>query len=369
MESEQDFPERIAAGRRSLSFTVPAAEQDETYRLVAFGYMDGESGKLYKSEPITIEAPKIEYDEMIESLYCEIDYYGDYHLLGTYSYTIRLGTAPHEGMTPTGPGEMHHLSIYNGRLSDSDNPLIPCMGTYWFDTEQTGSDMALDSVESLMTELVASSDPEEDKELRYHYYEGGSLQISDLGNGKYKLVADMVLDSKKVRIAYSGDVVFNDRQPKWDGPVLEKDVEFICDYASSKQLSDEGVLRFRLNDGGDPFYTNWPDECPNRMWLDFPGQTSATVPTGTFEVNNSWEKGSALAGQFHYIGNGFGENIGTYYFSIDRSYKQTVGYATSGTIIISINDDGHYEIQADLRTNLGYSIKMSYVDTSDLLKD
>ena len=361
------FEDAIKSGTRKLSFPVPS--EDATYKFIAFGYLDGKTGKLYQSDDIIIESP---YDELLEATWCDIDYYGIFHPeIGSYSWTIRLGRDSHNGMYLVGAGKIYHLSVYNSSLTYPDNPLIPAIGHYWFDTKQTGGDMAIDSIESLMTEQKT----EEEESIEYHYYEDCSLDISILGDGTYKFVANVVMAkddgdyaSKRIRIVYQGPVTFNDCHPKWNGPVLQKDVEFTADYAGGLQLSDDGVLRFKLNDGGDPFYASMPDKCPNRIWLEFPGQTSEVLPTGTFSVDYSGEKGTALAGQFHYIGNGVGENIGTYYFSIDRSYIQTIGYVVSGTINVSINDDTHYVIQADLQTDLGHSIKMTYVDEEDLLK-
>lgn len=365
MVASSDFQSGIRSGKQTVSFTELEAEC--SYTAVAFCYVEEEAGYLY-AEPFTVASG---YDDLLESAYCDLDFYGDYHLTGTLNYMMRLGVVDHNGIHMLEYGVMHNLSIYCSEFSDPATKM-PAMGTYTFDTERTAGNMKMDSRESTATEMSDPIYDYEDAHVSYTYYTDGDLTISDLGGGNYRVVANLLFKERRLRIVYSGPITaFDDREVGvYRGPVLDHDVEFVADYPYTPNYVGS-ELSFRLNDGGDIYDDSKTNEDrPNRIWVALAGVSTCELPLGTFVVGDDKEgEITVRRGEYHHAGEGYHMLVGTYWSTMSNNYIQTNGFIDSGSVTISVGEAGVYEIEGDFVTVEGYKVKFSYVDTDDQLKD
>lgn len=116
----------------------------------------GLSTILSKKKVTTLSS---DYKEQ-ESLFFDVDYWGDAYLNGYQNFVIRMGDCPHNGVYPQGNGRIFNFSIYNKKADGTTAPM-PQMGTYSYYTGDTPIDMCMEHSESI---LLVYSDFKGDKE-------------------------------------------------------------------------------------------------------------------------------------------------------------------------------------------------------------
>lgn len=332
--------------------------------------VSAQSIKVYKGDSIVgtyaigTEADKVEFcpeTAATASSFFDVDYWGDIYKTGTENFIIRLGDCPHDGTTPTGAGRIYNFSLFNSTLTDESTPM-PAMGTYTMGEAGKAIDMTIEPSESLLSLITDYVSRDEYKMSRISYNDA-KLELTDLGDGNYKVDATLTLSTgEEVNLSYTGKVTLEDRSFKgYTGPQLEKDLEFTADWATA--YTYDGSY-FEIMDGGDPSAegASWYNRNRIRVQLEAGDKTAMTPPIGTFYVSNSGDEFTLPKGTFEDYGGGIYGSEGTVYYYVDpKTYKTTFGFIDSGSVTISKDEStGEYTISVNFVTNNGYKVKATY---------
>lgn len=84
------------------------------------------------------------------------------------------------------------------------------------------------------------------------------------------------------------------------------------------------------------------------------------VPTGTYTISADSTEFSAIEGDYKRIDQITCEYVGTFYYNLDKeSYDQTMGFLTSGKVIIS-KDGSTYKVEVEAETHDGHKVSGTY---------
>ena len=294
-----------------------------------------------------------------ESKFFDVDYWGDYASLGYQNFVIRLGDCPHEGIHPRGNGKIYSFSIHC-KTTDGTTEIMPKAGTYTYYIDGDPTDMTMDG----QCEFDKYSDykSENDYVGEGMKFNQSTLTIEKNADGTYTLLAKIQLQNGDcVAVHYTGPCSsYRDKTFKgYEGPNLDHDIEFTCDYASPYDLDG---LCFEIMDGGYPYAegASWYKRNRIMIFLDDDGHGMPRI--GTFPVTEDGANGTVAKGYYKIMGAGVYGQVGTCYQYLDNpGVYATFGFVNSGSITISKDDaTGHYTIATDFVTDKGKSIKATY---------
>lgn len=185
-----------------------------------------------------------------ESRFFDVDYWGDYASLGYQNFVIRLGDCPHDGINPRGNGKIYSFSIHC-KTSDGTVEPMPLPGTYTYYIDGDPTDMTMDGQCEL--DVYSNYKSETNYVGEGMKFNQATLTITKNADGTYTVVAKIQLQNDEcVAVTYNGACSkYRDKTFKgYEGPNLDHDIEFTCDYATPYDLDG---LCFEIKDGGYPY--------------------------------------------------------------------------------------------------------------------
>lgn len=305
-----------------------------------------------------VKTTALEYkDEM--SRFFDVDYWGDYASLGYQNFVIRLGDCPHDGINPRGNGKIYSFSIHC-KTADGTTEPMPLPGTYTYYIDGDPTDMTMDGQCEL--DVYSNYKSETNYVGEGMKFKQATLTITKNNDGTYTVVAKIQLQNDEcVAVTYNGACSsYRDKTFKgYEGPNLDHDIEFTCDYATPYDLDG---LCFEIMDGGYPYAegASWYKRNRIMIFLDDDGHGMPRI--GTFPVTEDGANGTVARGYYKVMGAGVYGQVGTCYQYLDNpGVYATFGFVQSGSVTISKDETtGHYTIATDFVTDKGKSIKATY---------
>lgn len=300
--------------------------------------------------------------EQKASTFFDVDYWGDAYLNGYQNFVIRMGDCQHNGVYPKGNGRIYNFSIYSKKSDGSAQPMPP-VGTYSYYTGDKPIDMCMENSESLMFEYSNFKDDKSYKSTTVKYNDA-TLTVTKNSDGTYTVKALVAQENGEfVELTYTGAVAYRDKSFKgYDGPNLDHDVEFNCDYITPYDL---GGTCFEMMDGGDPSAPDASWYKRNRITIFLAADANGMPRLGTFGVTKEGENGTVRAGFYKNFGGGVSGSDGTRYEYVEQLGVQSIfGFVTGGSVTISTENvmgKSYYNINTDFVTDKGVSIKAHYL--------
>lgn len=366
--SDEDLLTRL--GKEDLTatrgiYTITAEEMDQTSPLdpeteyLLCAYHD----KLLKKELFTTAAPH--YDVVIDSKFCDMSYWADFHKVGMDNYTLYMGTADHEGLYIKGEGEFVMFSLTGPHLENyMDAKVLP--GTFVFNPDPTFKEMTLVGMEC--SRIVYG--PEKDQngyfiETKYQFT-GGTLKIEEV-NGAYKVRFTGVLDNNEtICINYDGNVSFMNNYASLIPAQIDANKEFTCGYGEA--AAQEGnVYSMDLMAGEDPAQGGgWTLRDRMQVILRAEGDGTA-IPDGMYPIEAGAKLNAAEPGDFALEGNS-SYVFGSYYYFVNEEFDSTYGFFKSGNVTVK-REGEIYHIKVDAVDANGFTVKASYDGKLKLYND
>lgn len=152
-------------------------------------------------------------------------------------------------------------------------------------------------------------------------------------------------------------------------PLLDKDLENL-EYQLMKETyycgEEKGLSHYTMACVNDPDsdspFGGYNKHCL-RLNIMAPHQDAPlnSIPEGTYSMTADTCEFAAIAGDYRRIDVMNSEYIGCYYYYLDEeTYEQTMGFLTSGTVVIS-EEDGVYTIDVKAETHDGHKVSGKYV--------
>ena len=195
-------------------------------------------------------------------------------------------------------------------------------------------------------------------------YNDATLTVTKNSDGTYTVKALVAQENGEfVELTYTGAVTYRDKSFKgYDGPNLDHDIEFNCDYITPYDL--DGTC-FEMMDGGDPYAPDASWYKRNRITIFLAADANGMPRLGTFGVTKEGENGTVRAGFYKNFGGGYTGSDGTRYEYVEQLGVQSIfGFVTGGSVTISTENvmgKSYYNINTDFVTDKGVSIKAHYL--------
>ena len=296
------------------------------------------------------------------STFFDVDYWADTYMNGYQNFVIRMGDCLHLGVYPKGNGRIYNFSIYC-KTADGTGEPMPQPGTYTYYKGDNPIDMCMEYSESLMFEYSNFKNDKSYKSTTVKYNDA-TLTVTKNSDGTYTVKALVAQENGEfVELTYTGAVTYRDKSFKgYDGPNLDHDIEFNCDYITPYDL--DGIC-FEMMDGGDPYAADASWYKRNRITIFLAADANGMPRLGTFGVTKEGENGTVRAGFYKNFGGGYTGSDGTRYEYVEQLGVQSIfGFVTGGSVTISTENvmgKTYYNINTDFVTDKGVSIKAHYL--------
>lgn len=288
-----------------------------------------ELGKLKSTSEINVWNPA---DEVIESTFLSIRYWGDYYETGIDNFSVEFGTVEYVNSSINSTGDFFLLSANNPRFENITAAyLLP--GIYTFDNESPYEEMTLSGrQESLRIRYEEDANGDEMMEEIYNYFKDAYLVIAyDEVEQVCTFTAEMLLDNDElVRVHYRGSVVFTNTIERLIPPQISSDLDFVSGYGSASHYGD-GTYMIDLMQSEDAFF----DNQTVYLVLDTKEPNNEQIKAGTYPVSAEPVDGGYLSNGYYDITSGSAFYKGSYAYIMQSDYSQKFAFINEGTLTIS----------------------------------
>ena len=245
----------------------------------------------------------------------------------------------------SGPGDVYFFDLYSG-ASDAATPL-PKAGTYTFDATNSYKEWTFAQDDSYFGTVASGSD-EVSGETKFT---DGTLTITVSGS---QVIAEalVTLNGEKIKLSLTSFSYIAEQVEAVD---LERDLNLTCVRTAGGILGENGDIyqnnttAFVLFSYADK--TNTDLLCLTLIGPATPAGTASVLPAGTYTIGTEPNELTCIAGD--------ADNIYSTHYENPKTGEY--GWLTSGTVKVSVADGMVYTIEVDAKTDLGYSVKSTYV--------
>lgn len=347
-ESAPTAMQIFAKGKETAAdkVTEPTASglQPETNYVI---YAVASNGDDNISEVARVEMAtiKFEADVTFAATWSRGFYYGDYQENGNGNFLLQFGNTPlNDKGQVTGAGIVCAFDLYSALATDAAHAELK-PGVYNVDMKSTYAEFTVDAENSLFQTFDATP-----SELPQHTYTGGTVTVSKEGDG-YKIVAQVTLDDNRVvEATYTGPVTFTDKSGG-DTPEIALTQSVAQYWGDAYQNGTTNFVLIFADEAGENYFNI------DMLTAKFSDFASATIPAGTYPINETYKAGSCTIGGVVEQDN---KNyaVGTYFMQVTTEGKK-FGFLTSGTVTIAKSDD-IYTVTIDGMTDNNLNFKGKY---------
>lgn len=302
-------------------------------------------------------------DHQLNSSFFESHYWEDYYQCGNDNYTLTLGSAAHDGMFVTGPGEYILLSVMTPKAEDPlTATLVP--GDYLYDESFSLAEMTIVSRgESIF--YVYQEDTDGDGYMEEENYQviNARLAIRQIDEQQYKLVCEMELNNGETYLVqYEGVPLFQNRYEQLLPSMINNDRDFTCGFGEAFYLED-GTYKLDLMQGGSPYEGGgWMNRHRVNLFLHTVDNPDRIEP-GTYTIAASPLEEGYLEQGGYVIQAGNTHIYGSHYFWMSQqTMEATYGFLQEGTLTISYEGENEdtFVVELDATDINGHRIHLTY---------
>lgn len=301
----------------------------------------------------------------VEATFCEFRYWSDYYGSGNDNFTVYIGTAEHQGLFISGPGEFVMLSIQAPGVEDfRDAKIVP--GTYRFDRGDTYADMTIAGSECVRILYEPDADGDGRMEETQYYFRDGALVVTETGTDTYDIELSLDANSgDKMRFTYSGRIDMINSYGDLAPDTIEENKNFVCGFGEVRYQGG-GLYQFDLMSGDNPYeFGGWFNRDRMNIYLRLENAAGEASLPGTYTIGEEIDRGG-----FEIVENTC-DVFGSHYFFLDEmTFESVYGFFESGTMEIA-REGENYSIRIDVIDSNGHAIRatfdgeLSYQDLSE----
>ena len=275
-------------------------------------------------------------DQVIESKFLDIRYWGDYYNSGYDSFTVSFGTVEFADMYIKSTGDFFQFSANTTKFTNiAAAYLYP--GVYTFDEESPYEEMTITGRQQSMR-IRYSEDANDDgmMEELYNFLLDAYMFIEyDEVEEVCNFVAEVKLDTEEViRIHYRGSVFFINIMEHLIPPQITEELDFVCEYATAAHFGNgEYLIDMQETEDG------WIDTqmISIRLTTDEPNDDS--IKAGVYPISAEAVEGGYMSNGYYVTTSGLTSYHGSYAYILRSDYSMCYAFIDEGTLTISYEGD------------------------------
>ena len=294
-------------------------------------------------------------DQVIESEFLDIRYWGDYYNTGYDNFTVSFGTVEFADMNISSTGDFFQLSANTTKFTNiAAAYLYP--GVYTFDEESPYEEMTITGRQQSMR-IRYSDDTNNDgaMEEQYNYMLDAYMDIEyDEVEEVCIFVAEVKLDTEEViRIHYRGSVYFTNLLEHLIPDQITEDLDFVCEYATSSHMGD-GVYLIDMQETED----GWIDTQMITMTLNTEPNDDS-IKAGVYPISAEPVDGGYMSNGYYVTSSGSTYYQGSYAYILRSDYSMSYAFIDEGTLTISYEGD-NITVELEAKDLGGYRVHTKY---------
>ena len=274
-------------------------------------------------------------DQVIESAFLDIRYWGDYYNTGYDNFTVSFGTVEFADMNISSTGDFFQLSANTTQFTDiAAAYLYP--GVYTFDEESPYEEMTITGrQQSLRIRYSDDANGDGQMEELYNFMLDAYMVIEyDEVEEVCIFVAEVKLDTNEViRIHYRGSVYFTNTIEHLIPPQITDELDFVCEYATASHFGD-GVYLIDMQETED----GWLDTQMITITLNTEPNDDS-IKAGVYPISAEAVEGGYMSNGYYVLSSGSTFYQGSYAYILRSDYSMSYAFIDKGTLTISYEGD------------------------------
>lgn len=294
-------------------------------------------------------------DQVIESSFLDIRYWGDQYGTGYDNFTVSFGTVEFADMTILSTGDFFQLSANTTKFTNiAAAYLYP--GVYTFDEESPYEEMTITGRQQSVR-IRYSDDTNDDgaMEEQYNFMLDAYMVIEyDEVEEVCIFVAEVKLDTEEViRIHYRGLVYFTNIMEYLIPDQITEDLDFVCEYATASHMGD-GVYLIDMQETED----GWIDTQMISLELTTEPNDDS-IKAGVYPVSAEPVDGGYMSTGYYVTSSGITSYHGSYAYILNSDYSTRFAFIDEGTLTISYEGD-NITVELEAKDLGGYRVHTKY---------